>query len=52
MKVNKWDLIKLKAFAQQRKPSTKQKYNLLNFLGDPVVQTQCFHCREHKFDPW
>ena len=24
-KINKWDLIKLKSFAQQRKPSTKQK---------------------------
>ena len=27
---NKWDLIKLKAFAQQRKPSTKIKDNLWN----------------------
>ena len=24
-KINKWDLIKLKSFAQQRKPLTKQK---------------------------
>ena len=27
-KINKLDLINLKAFAQQRKPSTKQKDNL------------------------
>ena len=26
IKTNKWDLIKLNAFTQQRKPSTKQKY--------------------------
>ena len=29
-KVNKWHYIKLKSFAQQKKPSTKQKGNLLN----------------------
>ena len=29
-KINKWDLIKLKHFAQQRKPSTKWKDNLQN----------------------
>ena len=28
-KINKWDLIKLKAFTQSRKLSTKQKGNLL-----------------------
>ena len=27
-KVNKWDLIKFKSFAQQRKPRTKRKNNL------------------------
>ena len=20
--------------------------------GDPVVETPCFHCRGHEFDPW
>ena len=30
VKINKWDLIKLKAFALQRKPLTKRKDNLLN----------------------
>ena len=29
-KINKWDLIKLKPFAQQRKPQTKQKDNPQN----------------------
>ena len=29
-KLNKWDYFKLKASALQRKPSTKQKGNLLN----------------------
>ena len=29
-KINKWDLHNLKAFAKQRKQSTKQKYSLLN----------------------
>ena len=29
-KINKWDLNKLKTFAQQRKPSIKLKDNLLN----------------------
>ena len=29
-KINKLDLIKLKIFAEQRKPLTKQKDNLLN----------------------
>ena len=29
-KINKWDLIKLKTFTQQKKPPTKQKDNLLN----------------------
>ena len=23
-----------------------------DFLGDPVVKTPCFHCREHGFNPW
>ena len=30
IKNKQWDLIKLKAFVQQRKPSTKQKGNLMN----------------------
>ena len=29
-KMNYWDLIKIKSFAQQRKPSTKLKDNLQN----------------------
>ena len=29
-KTIKWDLVKLKSFAQQRKPSAKQKDNLWN----------------------
>ena len=29
-KINKWDLIKLKSFAQERKPLTKQKDNPQN----------------------
>jgi len=29
-KINKWNLINLKTFSQQMKPSTKQKYNQLN----------------------
>ena len=36
-KVNKWDYIKLKASARQRKPSTKLKGNLLN--GRKYLQT-------------
>ena len=30
-KINQWDLIKLKRFAQQRKPKRKQKDNLQNW---------------------
>ena len=30
IKINKWDLIKLKSFAQQRKTSTQQQDNILN----------------------
>ena len=29
-KINKWDLINLKAFSQQRKPSVKEKDNPQN----------------------
>ena len=29
-KINYWDFIKIKVSAQQRKPSTKEKDNLLN----------------------
>ena len=29
-KIHKWDLVRHKAFAQQRKPSTKRKDSLLN----------------------
>ena len=26
--------------------------DLGGFSGSPVVKTQCFHCRGHRFDPW
>ena len=37
VKINKWDLIKFKRFAQQRKPSTKGKDNIRN--GRKCLQT-------------
>ena len=37
-KINKWDLMQLKAFAQQRKPETKRKDNPQN--GNKYLQTK------------
>ena len=37
IKINKWDLMRLKSFAKQRKPQTRQKDNLQN--GRKYLQT-------------
>ena len=34
------------------KRETKIRTVSWNLPGGPVVKTLCFHCREHKFDPW